>query len=172
MTPAITTPCDLVAERVALGDALGEYTDHVETCDACRDLVATAAQLGATRAGTEPGVGFAARMTVGAQHRFDQRRRRRMMAGVGGAVAAAAFGVFIVTRTPASTAPDRPLPALATGDHDRQPKPEPEDPQANADALRTLVRLSDVDHNRHVSARWGHIERPLAPYRAILKGKP
>lgn len=172
-----TSPCDVVAERVALGDALGELAAHAETCDACRGLVATAAHLGvAHEAGEprrEPGLGFAARMTVGAQHRLDVRRKRRVMAGAGLAVAAAAVGVFVVTRTPASTAPDQPeapRPAVALErDDSRPPVADPADPQT-ADALRTLVRFSDVEHNLHVSAHWRRIERPLAPYRIVLKG--
>ncbi len=167
----IDTPCDLVAERVALGDSLGEHADHAEACETCRALVATAGQLALARVAPEPSVGFAARMTVGAQRRFDVRRRRRVAAGVAGAVAAAAIGVFVVTRAPASSDIDQHV-AVQMPKHDSDPPAPPvADPDVNADAIRALVRLSDVEHSRHLGARWGRIERPLQPYRAILKGK-
>ena len=41
--------CDAVAERVALGEPLGELREHVATCARCQRLVALPGQLGATR---------------------------------------------------------------------------------------------------------------------------
>jgi anti-sigma-K factor RskA len=166
----MTTPCDAVTEAVVLGEGLEAHAAHVETCEMCRATIATAAQLSATSSARDPALGFAARMTVGAQNRFDTRRRRRIVGGIGGAVAAAALGVFVVTRAPANEQASQP--AVMAVDHHGEQKDPPavDDPAADAAALATLVRLSDTDHNRHLSARWGKIERPLAPYRAVLKG--
>ena len=64
------SPCDLVSERIALGEPLAELDEHVSSCTRCQRLVAMPAQLGATRHSVDPGLGFSARMTVGAQHRL------------------------------------------------------------------------------------------------------
>lgn len=165
-----TTTCDKVTEAVALGDGLEAHAAHVEGCATCRATIATAARLTGTRAAAEPAVGFSARMTVGAQHRFDTRRRRRIVGGIGGAVAAAALGVVVVTRAPANESASQPA-VMAVDHHTDDAKDPPPDPAADDAALATLVRLSDTEHNRHLSARWGKIERPLAPYRALLKGQ-
>ena len=160
--------CERVAERVALGEPLGEHADHLGTCEPCRALVATTRQLADVPIAADPGIGFAARMTVGAQRRFDLRRRRRLAGGIAGTVVAVAVGVFVVARAPASPPPV----AIAPHPHDADPPaPRVEDPDVNAAAIRALVRFSDVDHNRQLGARWGRIERPLDPYRALVKGK-
>ena len=57
-----------------------------------------------------------------------------------------------------------------------QPAPNKDDPWKTHepgevdDDVRALVRMANVDRNRHASAPWGRIEKSLAPYRAILKG--
>ncbi|HET7506275.1 MAG TPA: hypothetical protein VFK02_34890 [Kofleriaceae bacterium] len=158
--------CDQVAERVALGESLGELAEHVESCTSCRGLVAMSSKLGAVHHAVDPGLGFTARMTVGAQHRLVVRRRRRVALGLAATVATGAFGVFVVTR-------GDPAPPVALR-MPQQPQPPPEQPEqpvsAGEDDLAALVQLADVDRARRVSARWSDIKKPLAPYKALLKG--
>jgi hypothetical protein len=161
--------CDQVTERVALGDPLGELSAHAATCPRCQDLVAVSTRLGAMHQEVDPGLGFSARMTVGAQHRIATRRRRRLAAGLAVSVATGAFGVFIMTRTPADDpAEHRPALALPTPDPSLKTNP----PTAAEDTdLAALVELADVDHSSRLSARWAHIKKPLAPYKHLLEGE-
>lgn len=158
--------CDQVAERVALGEPLGALSEHAASCAGCRGLVAMSSQLGAVHHAVDPGPGFAARMTVGAQHRLAVRRRRKLAVGLAATVAGGMFGVFLVTRAPEG--PAMPPPSFALP---KQPEPthSREAPTAAEDAdLAALVQLADVDHNRRLSARWSHIKKPLAPYKRLL----
>jgi len=72
--------CDTVAERIALGEPLGDAAEHAATCARCRRLAALGTELGATHSEADPGIGFAARVTAGAQKRIVVRRRRRIAA--------------------------------------------------------------------------------------------
>jgi hypothetical protein len=162
------TPCDQLAERVALGEPLGELSGHVEGCASCKDLVAVSSKLVATHHAVDPGLGFTARMTVGAQHRIAARRRQRLAVGLAATVVSGAFGVFIVTRTPELSSPTRTAePQL------QQPGPDLRDaeaPPTDEDAdLAMLVDFSDVERSARVSANWHHITRPLAPYKRLIK---
>jgi len=160
--------CDQVAERVALGEALGELAEHVEGCAGCKNLIATSSKLGATRHAVDPGLGFTARMTVGAQHRIAARRRQRLAVGLAATVVSGAFGVFLVTRTPEPVKPALEIPTRLTS-------PTPEDEQnkppvaSDDDDLAMLVQLADVESSSRASAKWRHITRPLAPYKRLLK---
>lgn len=162
--------CDQVAERVALGEELGELAEHVEGCAGCKNLIAMSSKLGATRHAVDPGLGFTARMTVGAQHRIAARRRQRLAAGLAATVVSGAFGVFLVTRTP-----EPPKQALEIPT--KLPAPTPEDRQdqepprvgTDDEDLAMLVELADVERSNRVSARWHHITRPLAPYKHLVK---
>lgn len=170
--------CDRVAERVALGEPLGEMGEHAATCERCKRLVALPVELGATRRDADPGLGFSARMTAGAQHRIVVRRRRRIAAVAAAAVAATSLGVFVFTRDPsdgpqlAETPPSHDTPAPATNPH--QPDPwdtqNPDEPDDVDDDVRALVQLANTDRSLHVSADWGRIGKPLAPYRTLLRG--
>ncbi|MCX5742591.1 MAG: hypothetical protein NT062_08855 [Proteobacteria bacterium] len=166
MTDQAHPTCDVVAERCALGEPLAEHADHAATCPTCTRLTATASALAGTRHVVDPGVGFAARMMVATQQRIAERRRLRVVGGLAGMVVVGALGVFVMTRGPGAL-PDRPAPVAAPApDPDRDPAdPRPIDP-----ALRALVRFSDTHTNTHLSARWGHVERSLVPYRALVKG--
>jgi hypothetical protein len=162
------TLCDQLAERVALGEPLGELSEHVEGCASCKNLVAMSSKLVATHHAVDPGLGFTARMTVGAQHRIAARRRQRLAVGLAATVVSGAFGVFLVTRTPEISSPTKTAePLLQT------PRPEPRDDDASPtdeDAdLVMLVDFSDVERSARVSANWHHITRPLAPYRRLVK---
>lgn len=162
--------CDQVAERVALGEALGELAEHVESCTGCRGLVAMSSKLSAVHHAVDPGLGFTARMTVGAQQRIAVRYRRKLAVGLAATVAAGAFGVFVVTRSP-----DEPSQKLSRTEP-RKPDPQiksnpPTEPTAVEDAdLAALVQLADVDRTSRLSARWSHITKPLAPYKKLIKG--
>jgi hypothetical protein len=164
------TSCDIVAERVALGEELGDVAEHAASCARCRRLVALPAELGAVHHESDPGVGFSSRMTVGAQHKIVARRRRRIVLGVGSALAVAAGGVFFVTRASeqpqqvAGQAKEEPRPA---GQHQQPPAPEPGAVDAE---VKALVQLANVDHSAHVSANWARITKPLGAYRALVKG--
>ncbi len=163
-------PCDLVAERVALGEPLGEVAEHAASCPRCRRLAALPAELGATHRDSDPGLGFTARVTVGAQHRIVARRRRRIAVGVSTAVAAAAGATFLFVRSPEAPRENPPPSPAATNTHTPQPAPSPAERGAVDPDVKSLVQLANVERSGHVSARWGHITKPLAPYRALVKG--
>jgi hypothetical protein len=159
--------CDQVAERLALGEPLGDLSEHVSGCASCRGLVTVSDQLAATHHAVDPGLGFSARMTVGAQHRLGVRRRRRLAAGLAVSVATGMFGVFVVTHHPAGS-PD------AHHQTTQPPRPERHEPPttepASDDDLAALAQLGDVDHASRLSADWRFIEKPLAPYKKLVKG--
>lgn len=159
------TTCDSVAERIALGEPLAELTAHVTGCERCQSVLALPAKLGATRHEVDPGLGFAARMTVGAQHRIAVRRRRRVATGLAASVAAGALAVFLFTRPPATPAEN----TMVSTDT-KQPTPDLiVEPTAEED-LAALIHLSDVDRSSRLSADWSTIEKPLRPYRKLLQG--
>lgn len=160
--------CDQVAERLALGEPLGDLSEHVSGCAGCQGLVAVSGRLAGTHHAVDPGLGFSARMTVGAQHRLGVRRRRRLAAGLAVSVATGMFGVFLVAHHPAG--PDRPQPTVQTRPHEPRPEPQPAREPVDDDDLAALAQLADVDHASRVSADWGYIEKPLAPYKKLVKG--
>ena len=164
--------CDQVAERVALGEPFGELAEHMESCASCKDLIAMSSKLGATRHAVDPGLGFSARMTVGAQHRIAARRRQRLAVGLAATVVSGAFGVFVVTRTPPSSTPparEQALELPRTPDPwDDANKPEPAEADEDSD-LAMLVDYSDVERSARASADWKHITRPLAAYKRLVK---
>ncbi len=159
------TTCDSVAERTALGDPLGELAEHAASCERCQGVLELPAKLGATRHEVDPGLGFAARMTVGAQHRLVARRRRRVATGLAATVAVGALAVFVFTRTPETPA-DEPLVSTDT----TQPTPDPIVAPTTDEDLAALIHLSDVGRSSRLSADWGSIKKPLRPYRNLLQG--
>jgi hypothetical protein len=158
------TTCDSVAERIALGDALGELAEHAASCERCQRIIELPGKLGATRHEVDPGLGFAARMTVGAQSRIAARRRRRVATGLAATVAAGALVVFAFTRTVDRT----PDPVVGTDTTTQAPEPVVA-PTSDAD-LAALINLSDVDRSSRLSADWSDIKKPLRPYRKLLQG--
>jgi hypothetical protein len=171
--------CDQVAERVALGEELGDLAEHAAECPHCKRLIALPVELSMLKRDADPGMGFASRMTAGAQHRLTVRRHQRYAAGAGLAVAAAAAVGLLVMRQPEE-------PSIAYVPHDVIDKiakqameppvahePDPwrtHEPGEVDDDVRTLVRMANIDRHRHISAHWGRIEKSLAPYNAVLKG--
>lgn len=161
------SPCDEVAERLALGESLEPSAEHIARCAACARLIELPRRLAAAHADVDPGLGFSARMTVGAQQQLAARRRQRITAGLGATVLAGALGAFVILRAPAARTPSEPpQPALAS-----QPQPEapPPDPAAEAGALGALVELADTARSSRVSADWRALERPLRGYRKLVK---
>lgn len=171
-----STTCDRVAERVALGEPLGDVGEHAKTCERCKRLVALPVEIGATRRAADPGLGFSARMTAGAQHRIVVRRRRRIAGSLAAAVAATTLGVFVFTRQPASqqlaTVPPNPtLPATQDQDDPWDVKDHQDDDAADVDDdVRALVQLANTDRSSQYRTDWGRIYKPLAPYRSLLRG--
>jgi len=171
----MSEPCEVVIERVALGEPLGDLAEHAKGCAKCRRIAALPTELGATHRDSDPGLGFSARMTAGAQHRIVVRKRRRVAGALAAAVAVTTLAAFALTREPASQKlaetpethdePDQP----AAGDHDKDPWQEPDREEADED-VRALVKLADTNHARKLSAEWRRIERPLAAYRIVFKG--
>jgi len=163
----MTTSCDLVAQCVAFGEPLGALAEHVATCERCQRMVAMPGLLARTRQEVDPGLGFSARMTVGAKHRVMVRHRRRVATALAGTVIAAGVAVYVVTRSPEPTqiaAPVAPIEFKAAGDtKNDQPAVGDYDPD-----VATLVNYANTDRNRRLSAKWSRIEKPLAPYRKLL----
>jgi len=158
----MTSQCDAVAERLALGESLDPLADHVASCAACTRLAEMPRRIGAARQEIDPGLGFSARMTAGAQHRIAVRRRRRVAAGLAATVAAGLVGVVVITRQPAdrlSTAALAPPPVLE--------EPQPAAPEA-AD-LELLVNLADTDRSARLSANWKQLEQPLRAYHRLVE---
>jgi hypothetical protein len=168
--------CDQVAERVALGEPLEELAGHVMTCEACQGLVAVSSKLSAAHHPVDPGLGFTARMTVGAQHRLAVRRRNRLTVGLLASVACGAFGVFVVTRSPdvpqtaVKDETTHSRPTLAPPSREREPVAQNPDEDTQDADLAALAQFADTEHNRRLSADWSSIERPLTPYKKLLKG--
>ena len=158
----MTSHCDSVAERVAVGEPLAELAGHVAGCAACKRVVEMPGRLGATHHEIDPGLGFSARMTMGAQQRLAVRRRRRLAAGLAASVAAGALGVVVMARTPSerATPPGGENP-IAHQDETPVPLDEPD--------LAALVRVADTERAMQPSASWKGIEKRLAPYRKLVK---
>lgn len=160
------TPCEDVAERVALGEPLGELAGHAASCDACRKLANIAGRLATAHAGhaaVDPGLGFAARMTVGAQQRLAIRKRRRLAASLAAVTMASVTGVFVVTRHPKDTVVDS---AAQAGQVLPQQVDDTPTPLADGE-LNALLDLADT--HKRVAAPWRRIEQPLKPYKELVR---
>lgn len=158
----MTSTCDAVAERVALGEPLAELDEHVSSCEGCQRLVAMPTQLGAIRHSVDPGLGFSARMTVGAQQRLVARRRRRIAAGLAATVAAGMIGVFAITREPEHQQQAQ-MPAVELPTDELTTFDEPE--------IRFVLEVADTKRSSRLSAHWSRIQRPLAPYKQLTEGE-
>lgn len=139
------SPCDQVAERIALDEPLAELTQHADDCPRCQGLLAAQRMISSHRRDDTPAHGFAARMTVAANQRLVVRHRRRVAGYAGLSAAAAALVTFFLVREPAKQAPP---PVAATQlksdspaeDDDSTP---PEDPWQSDDE-REAVEPSEV----------------------------
>ncbi|CAN5716492.1 hypothetical protein BH11MYX1_BH11MYX1_22920 [soil metagenome] len=169
--------CNVVAERVALGEPLGDVAHHATTCARCQRAVALPSSLVQTGHAADPGMGFASRVTAGAQHRITVRRRQRVAAiGLVSAAAVAAIVLLLVRPTGEPEAivyvPEALLRQLpSTNPNPATPDPwMPKVPPAVDHDVRALVRLANTDRSMHLGARWDRLEKSLAPYGAVLKG--
>jgi hypothetical protein len=161
----MTSQCDAVAERLALGESLEPLAEHVASCAGCTRLVAMPRRIGAARREIDPGLGFAARMTSGAQHRIAVRRRRRVAAGLAATLAASALGVVVFTRDPREpVSPAVSIPDPGPADEAPPPGPEPEPSD-----VELLVELADTEHSRKLTANWKKIEQPLGAYADLIE---
>lgn len=174
----MSDPCEVVVERIALGEPLGDLAEHAHGCAKCRRIAALPAELGATHRDSDPGLGFSARITAGAQQRIIVRKRRRVAGALAAAVAVTTLAAFALTREPASqklartpatpetpeTPEKRDQPAA-----EKDPWQEPDRDVVDEDVL-ALVKLADTNRARKLSAKWRRIERPLAAYRVVFKG--
>jgi hypothetical protein len=153
------TRCSLVAGAVATGTPLtDEERAHVEGCPDCAALVAMPSILARSSRGVEPGIGFSARMQVGARARIITRRRRRTTLSVLGAVAAAIvifFGVQRIRRVDRAEVAARP--AANT----------PVTPEESARA-RDILELTRFDRAMAPAGPWREIKAELDPYRRVL----
>ncbi len=164
--------CNIVAERIALGEPLGDAAEHARTCARCRRVTALPTELTAVHQETDPGIGFAARMTAGAQKRIVVRHRRRVAATLAACMAATGIGVVLFTRhaeepTVAVTTPhidDANQPATQT-----QKQEKPDQTPVDED-VKFLVSVARTSRHSHASAHWREIEKPLAPYKHLIKG--
>lgn len=169
----MSDPCDVVVERVALAEPLGDLADHAASCAKCRRIAALPTEIGATHRDSDPGVGFSARMTAGAQHRIVVRRRQRIGGGIAAAAVVTGLCAFALTRDhdppqPLASTPDRKDEAPAASDK-KDPWQDPEREAPDED-VAALVKLANTERSRKLSAPWRRIERPLEPYRIVFKG--
>jgi hypothetical protein len=164
--------CETVAERVAVGEPLGELATHATECARCRALVALPVELGAaSRREVEPGAGFSSRVAAGAQRRLGQRRRRRAVLASAAIAVTAAASLAIVVRGPIAgqqdeRVDDAAVMAPAAGPIQAQPVSTGND---DSDA-RTLLHFARYERASHTSAHWARISKPLAPYRQLVAG--
>jgi hypothetical protein len=182
----MTYPCDLVAERLALGEPLGADGDaHVAACPACARLVRLPAMVAATAREPEPGPGFSSRMQVGARAALGARRRARVASLTLATAAAVLVGGVIVTRgrhhdeQPSTMARyTDPQPLSLPGEHhdsqnheharDHAPQPVTAAPLDDDELATHLVRIADVDGALQPTRAWRRAEAPLAPYHQLL----
>ena len=156
--------CNLVAERVALGEPLDDTADHATTCERCRRTLALPSSLAMTARAADPGMGFASRVTAGAQHRMSVRRRQRVAAL--GVVVAAGVAAIVVMFVRPMVAPLPSIPPISARSDPWMPRSAP---AVDAD-VRSLVHFANTDRSLHLSARWARLERSLTPYGAVLRG--
>lgn len=153
------TRCALVAGAVATGTPLSDAErEHVEDCADCAALVALPSVLARSAHGAVPGVGFSARMQVGARARIITRRRRRVTVSVLGALAAAIvifFGVQRIRRVERAE-----LAVLPAGQQSVTPE--------ESARARARLELTRFDRAMAPAGDWREIEAPLRPYRAVL----
>lgn len=158
--------CEAVTERIALGEPLGELRDHVVTCARCERLISMPGRIASATERPDPGLGFAARMTIGAQNKLVIRRRRRIVGTAGASVAAAALAVFVLTRSSPEPEPERKNIAV----ENPNPRVDETPIAAGNDDLVHLVNLADTKRAARESAPWGRIRKPLRPYIQLVKG--
>jgi hypothetical protein len=171
------SPCDVVTERLALGEPLADVEAHVATCPACSRVIALPRLVAAAAHAAEPRAGFAVRTAAGARTKLAVRRRNRIIMNTTGALAAAA-ALVLVLRAPdegagfgavpgAYRAPTQPTPVADNTDGDVLEAPTP-GTLTDGDVGAELARISDFDRALAPSPAWDTAEAPLAAYRLIV----
>jgi hypothetical protein len=164
------SPCDLVTERLALGEPLAEEEAHVATCPACSRLVALPRLVAASAHAAEPNPGFAIRTTAGARTKLAVRRRNRIITNSLAAIAAVVLGVWLV-RSPSPVKKD-------IADTGARTLPTPLSPVHSDEKLvinltdeqvgRELVRISDFERAMKPTKHWRDAATPLSNYRMVV----
>lgn len=166
--------CETVAERVALGEPLGELATHATECARCRALVALPVELGAaSRREVEPGAGFSSRIAAGAQRRIGQRRRRRAVLASAAIAVTAAASLAVIVRGPNATRQDDAVDDSApsvTAPAALAIQAQPVSTGNDDSDARTLLHFAHYERASHASAHWARISKPLAPYRQLVAG--
>jgi len=167
----MTSPCEVILDRLAAGESLGEDgAAHVASCVDCARLAKVPGLLAATVREPEPGPGFSSRMQIGARGRIAARRRQRIALVSVATVAVAAAAVLAYVRPNHHTELNQGAIRTAVDDeHTPQPPPAAEHPRiSDADLTADLVRVSNPTRTIRGEANWNDIPRPLAAYRAVL----
>lgn len=173
----MSTVCEQFAEAVVTGDAVESFGSHVAECERCQQTKRAALALQQTAAAAhDPGLGFTARITVGAQQRVVQRRRNRyIMTGAGGLAAAAALTALVISQRAPAPPVAQPATTAPTPTQPEPPAPAPKDALAieDRDNLRALVRWQATadawqQDRLPTAARWRHTIKPVAAYQTIV----
>ena len=90
----MTSQCDSVAERIALGEPLDDLATHVASCTRCQRVVEMPGRLGATRHAIDPGLGFAKEPA----HSYEVLARLDEFAGLGRPLVVGASRKTFLTR--------------------------------------------------------------------------
>jgi len=166
----MTSLCDLVLERLAVGEPLrDDEAAHVARCVDCARLAGVPRLLAATAQEPEPAPGFSARMQVGARGRLAARRRNRVALSALAAAAVVLAGIGVFTRPTEKLSEVGAIRTL----EEQEPRPQPPSPverpaTTTEQVIRDLVYTSDIDRVLEDGADWDEITKPLSPYRAVL----
>ena len=166
----MTSPCNLVLDRLASGEALSaEESAHVTRCVDCARLAGVPGLLAATAQEPEPSPGFSSRMQIGARHRLAVRRRNRIALTTFAAAAVVLAGVGVVTRPTAELTEVGAVRSLEEMEPRPQPPPPVERPATSTEKIiLDLVHTSDIDRVLEQGANWDDVTQPLSPYRTVL----
>lgn len=188
-------PCDVVAERLALGEPMAELTQHADDCPRCQGLLSVQRALTtSSRGDATPAHGFASRMTVAANQRLVVRHRRRVAGYAMLSAAVAAMVTFVIVREPDKATPstiaatdlERPDPANPEDRADvpdpwREPNPAetPDEMPSPDEPVEELLEHDDDAYALHIlsetagarlSADWERIEeKPMRAYERLLE---
>jgi hypothetical protein len=190
----MTPPCDVVAERLALGEPMAELAQHADDCPRCQGLLSVQRALTtSSRGDATPAHGFASRMTVAANQRLVVRHRRRVAGYAMLSAAVAAMVTFVIVREPdrasppiAATTPERPDPANPEDPADvpdpwRDPNPAetPDEAPGPDEPVEELLEHDDDAYALYIlaetagarlSADWERIEdQPMRAYERLLE---
>jgi hypothetical protein len=166
----MTSPCNLVLERLATGEVLSaEESAHVTRCVDCARLAGVPGLLAATAQEPEPSPGFSSRMQIGARHRLAVRRRNRVAMTTLAAAAVVVAGVGVFTRPTAELTEVGAMRSLEEQEPRPRPPPPLERPATSTEKIiLDLVHTSDIDRVLEQGANWDEVTHPLSPYDAVL----